>query len=223
MRKQGDEGRPLGDRAQETWWGLGEVIVLIIVAVILAGLLLPHIEGHSRSADVARTRRLLCQLASALEAYRKDSGCYPPDTMPSGVELHPLDAGQAPTRLTTRAQPPEALHHYLTHPRLGPHHPYLTLDSRWAADLDGDGLPEIVDAWGHPFLYNRPRFPSGGFDNGTDPFHNTDSFDLYSVGHGGQTGTSPLPDPRKDLAGFCKKAMDEALDGEGKDDIANWR
>jgi prepilin-type N-terminal cleavage/methylation domain-containing protein len=61
-------------------------------------------------------------------------------------------------------------------------------------------VPEIVDPWDTPFQYHRGEFPSGttlpalfadesgvaddlsSFDDGVDPTHNPDAFDLWSPG-----------------------------------------
>jgi len=198
----------------------GAAFVGVAVLGIRYCLLVITIPEASR---VAATRSLILHVAAALEKYSVDWACYPPDTIPAGTPLCPLATDGAPSGLMAPATPPEALYHCLPNPNLSRRHPYLDLPKTLCADHDQDGLPEIVDGWGRPLLYNRPRVSSGAFDSGSDPMHRSRSYDLYSVGADGQTGTSPLPDPREGLAGFCKTAMDEAADGEGEDDVANWR
>ena len=199
------------------------VVLAILVVAPLAFMLVQFMRMHPPPERyVARTRTFLNRIQAALESYKDHMGCYPPDTIPPGTGLLRFKDGSSWT-LPEPASPPEALHYYLANPKLSAEHPHLDLEQvAVPPDLNKNGLPELTDDWGNPLLYNRPRFPSGGFDDGTDPFHNAASFDLYSVGPDGQTGTGRLRDPWTDLAGFCKKAMDEPADGSGEDDIPNW-
>jgi hypothetical protein len=96
-----------------------------------------------------------------------------------------------------------------------------------SADYNNNGLPELVDAWGWPLLYNRAKFPgTTAFNMSEDtdgkPWHNKGSFDLYSVGANGQTGSQNLPDPSANLVTYCSNAMNEADDGDAEDDLNNW-
>jgi hypothetical protein len=102
------------------------------------------------------------------------------------------------------------------------------------ADYNDNGLPEVVDAWGRPILYNRPAFGSTHLlkdcdfsqpaANSRNPWHNRDSYDLYSVGADGQTGDTTLDEVGKDtLAAFCLNAMNDINDGTQDDDIRNWK
>ena len=198
-----------------------ELMVVFAVIAILAGMLLAATWTVKKRAKVATTKQLMIQLAMGLGQYHHTFGGYPPDTMPAGTVLLSFRAGGPPTPAVDAVVSPESLCYCLANPFLSGGHPLAQLGRRQRADHDGDGLPEVVDGWGRPLLYNRTRFPSGGFDNGTNPAHHPNSYDLYSVGADGQTGTTTLPDPGADLAGFCQKAMDEPADGNGEDDIAN--
>lgn len=196
------------------------LLTVLTVALLLLGRCgrrrLPHKQ--------LRTLSLMQMIEAALLHYEKDTGVLPPDFVPAETRLRRFTKDDAPPWTPTPASPPEALHYYLANPFTSADGEYVRASPGVnTLDLDQNGLPELVDAWGRPLLYNRRRFPTGSFDNGTDPFHNADTFDLYSVGPDGQTGSRPLPDPREDLPGFCKLATDEAADGDGEDDVNNWR
>jgi hypothetical protein len=119
-------------------------------------------------------------------------------------------------------------------------------------DYNLNRLPEVVDAWGRPILYNRGRFPGattytfnygGPLYEAPDgkPWHNKETFDLYSVGidatTGGWNGESGRPkplDPGANLPAFCDKTMKAyGYTGSGEasgpscgnesDDICNWK
>jgi prepilin-type N-terminal cleavage/methylation domain-containing protein len=200
-----------------------ELLVVISIMAVLSGLLLAALLRARGTTHGTTTKALFFHLDLALEQYSQAFGTLAPDTMPAGAVLLSSQPGGPPITASDAVVPPESLCYYLANPFLSGAHPCVQLAGRQRADHDQDGLPEVVDGWGRPLLYNRPGFSSGAFDDGTDPVHRPRGYDLYSVGADGQTGTSPLPDPREDLAGFCKKAMDEPADGEGKDDIANWK
>lgn len=198
-----------------------ELLVAMAIMAILGGLLLAALAGARGVTNAGTTKSLIFRLGLVIEQYKQAEGCLPPDTIPAGAVLVPFQAGGAPAPAPDALVPPEALYYYLANPFLSPGHPLAQLSRRQQADHDGDGFPEIVDAWGRPLLYNRPRFATGAFDNGTDPVHRTSSYDLISLGRDGQTGSTPLPDPGVDLPGFCAGAMDEPEDGSGEDDIRN--
>lgn len=230
-----------------------ELLVVIGIIAVLAAMLLPAIAAVRKAARVGSTEALLTRVETATNHFRADAGFYPIDYIPK--DTAPVTLVRLPDYPTPsgNAFPPEALCYILANANLGDmpyvaqgfpkaarQAPYLRLArDKERLDLDDDGLPEIVDAWGRPFLYNRPPFPNGHFFDNCDyaqpsgndgkPYHNTQSFDLYSVGPDGQTGPpegetghDPLPDPIQNLDGFCANAMDQDSDGDQDDDIRNW-
>jgi prepilin-type N-terminal cleavage/methylation domain-containing protein len=213
---------------------LVELLVVMGVIAVLAGMLVPIITSARRSAKVASTKKLLSQICSAIDRYNADWGGYPPDFLSSslpGLQFVKF------TNYTTAAPyisptpemvaTAESLCYHLANPNLTPKHPYLELqaDTQYSTLTN---LRPVVDVWGRPFLYNRARFPkdtSGYADFGGDPRHNTATYDLYSVGPDGQTGSTTLPQPTTvgNLTTFNAAAINEFGDGNGEDDISNWK
>ncbi len=235
-----------------------EILVVIGIIGILASMLLPAMFAVSQEAKIANATSLLKRIGTALDLYTKSYVYYPPDFIArtSGDPPAPLIynlqgsmTGSPPVLvkvgLSTPAYPPEALYYFLCHRYMSNEYPMLPLHGRKeSVDVNQNGLPEIVDPWGRPYLYNRPPFPSCNDDyfnvtkvniGGTDyavlsrPAHNTDTYDLYSVGPDGQTGANDLPDYKWGNASdtsfleFILKAMNSADDGNAADDISNWR
>jgi prepilin-type N-terminal cleavage/methylation domain-containing protein len=61
---------------------------------------------------------------------------------------------------------------------------YVEFKGKELADTDGDGLPEIVDGWGRPFLYVAKDRLKGDSRVNVEPHQgkNEESFSLYSFG-----------------------------------------
>jgi len=211
-----------------------ELLVVMGIIAVLASMLLPAMFAVSAEAKVSYTRGLISRIRLALDAYHKDFAYYPPDYINQGraildfqSELGPHEEGCTKRTITTPAYPAEALYYFLCHRALTDEHPLLTVKSgREAADSNANQLPEITDYWGRPILYNRPAFPACSdsfFNYAGNPKHNADSYDIYSVGADGQTGSNDVPEfSGNTFAQFFSKAMNEASDGEGDDDIQNW-
>jgi len=200
---------------------LVELLVVMAILTILAGMLIPAVNRARRTAKIASTKTLLAQICSALDRYNEDWGHYPPDYI-SGGTLLPFTPPEA-VAPSAPAYPPEALYYYLANASLSRKHPYIELQPEvQATDFNSNGIREIVDAWERPFLYNRPEFPGGGgFNYAGDPTHNLTTFDLFSVGPDGNTAGADLPSPRSNLSGFCQQAL-TAGGGDSPDDISSW-
>jgi len=212
---------------------LVELLVVMSIIAILVAILVPTIVTLRRTAKRTASRDLLFQISASVQQYSQDWGSAPPDFCPNDAEYlkftnytvaDPFISGAGPMEATA-----EALYYYLTNQALTGT-PYLELqkDVQWM-DYNNNKLPEAVDSWGRPFLYNRAAFPSGpsGYNAAGNPIHNLPGtavpFDLFSVGPDGVTsnGNDPLPAYRTALGLFNDKALQGSY-GNGIDDIYNW-
>ncbi|TWT82017.1 Type II secretion system protein G precursor [Planctomycetes bacterium CA13] len=74
---------------RKTGFTLVEILVVIVIIGILAGLAIPAVTGALRTAKEAAIRQEIDVLSQSLEAYRLDRGSYPPDFSDwNAVERH---------------------------------------------------------------------------------------------------------------------------------------
>jgi len=194
-----------------------ELLIAMSIIAVLAAILLPTLAAVNRAARITATQTLISRLDLAVTAYGRNEGTYPPDFVPATAYLRgflPKDEcdwiPKDPAAKATGALPPECLYYYLAHSFLSVNHPYITLSKgREWTDSNLNGLPEVVDSWGRPILYNRELFPNNptrpneanwrplddpstgtNFNYGLPPgrLHKTGFFDIYSLGPDGQTG-----------------------------------
>lgn len=220
-----------GDR-RRGGFTLVELLVVMSIIAILVAILVPTIIVVRRTAKSTSTKNLLYQINSALQNYSTDWGSAPPDFCPSDAEFVKFVDYTAADRYIspppTLVASAEALYYHLANTNLTGT-PYLELQREvQRTDYNSNRLPEVVDSWGRPFLYNRPSAgQASGFDAAGDPIHNLPGsavpFDLFSVGGDGVTsnGNDPLPHYRTALEQFNDKALEGSY-GYGDDDIYNW-
>jgi hypothetical protein len=185
----------------DTLGRIGCFIIVVLLAVIFVVLLVPSLSRH-RPHDVTGSSAMIRGISMALETYRETYEALPPDC---ATGLHAdLD------------KPAECLVYYLSgssvqfHPGDSPaeypwRHPLLNIRGagrgrekmvvyydfhpKSLKDTDNDGLPELVDPWGRPFLYNAGAKQNGPFNQNGAPKHNAGKFDLSSAGPDREHGT----------------------------------
>jgi len=174
------------------------MLTVIAIIVVLAGILLPALARMGERAKIAATSAQIAAIGNACHTYEADFGFYPPDTLKDN------DNGHASVD-----KPAEALWFFLAHQftykpttefNFQEQHAsktadfskptvfgtrtagaYIPVTSSQVKDIDGDGVPELVDMWKQPYLYN-----TAGGQFGT-PRHNPLTFDIFSVGPNGRT------------------------------------
>lgn len=215
---------------------LVELLVVMGVIAILAGLLVPAIHYARRASKIASTKTLVSNISAALERYAEAWGTHPPDAIPSGKPLVTFANGAA-WNPGPEAAPPEAIYYYLANRHITAQHPYLEVQAEiqrtttaedvggGATEYQANNIPELIDAWGTPILYNRPLDSQNPtWDFGPTELHNPKTFDLLSLGPDGDTGRGVSTSYRTNLAQFCSEALSRnpGAGGLGEDDITNW-
>jgi general secretion pathway protein G len=137
---------------------LMEMLVVMAIIGVLSSLLITGVMAARGRGKIARTRALIDRLSLAIKQYEIDHGDYPPGA-----------GGTASA---------EALHKALTSAKWPGAHEFTAKEAR---DTDGNGQPEIIDAWGRPISYHHNRTYSG-------PPRAT-TFRLISKGPDGVQGT----------------------------------
>ena len=199
MKKRGESSL-----ARERGFTLVELLIVIAVIGILAGLALKAVGVVRENTDAALTSTLVSQLQTAIESYYQDEGLYPGQGQKSVDE----ETNQFPLVYLALFDDPAP------NGKGGRNAPYLQLkeDSVVVYDEDSGQYRKakrserndpdvdkfIIDAIGGPLVYrcNKGR-------RRKDYMHNTSSFDIYSVGLDEQDQT--------------KLGLDEE-----NDDLGNW-
>ena len=68
---------PTLSRRHTAGFTLVEIMAVVLIILILAGLILSMAGNATREADIANTEALLTRIGGALETYKAESGAYP--------------------------------------------------------------------------------------------------------------------------------------------------
>jgi general secretion pathway protein G len=195
-----------------------ELLIVIAVISILSAIITINLINATNRAKRSQTKVFIGKLELAISMYRIDTGTYPPD-----------EEGSASLR---RALDPDEDDPIRNIP--GWKGPYLEFKDR---EVNSTG--QLVDPWhrgeddtGHIYVYraNLDNDPST-----FPPFHNSTSFDIYSKGGDGKTGTDGEEANQPEDGSYCQNDIDDDEDGlidelsPGRgdngyleDDINNW-
>lgn len=75
-----------------------EIMVVVIILGLLAGLVLPRILGQEDKARLESAKVQIRALEGALDAYKLDNGFYPTSDQGLGALIRKPDAGRIPAR-----------------------------------------------------------------------------------------------------------------------------
>ncbi|MFC2140460.1 prepilin-type N-terminal cleavage/methylation domain-containing protein [Candidatus Auribacterota bacterium] len=165
---------------KEKGFTLIEILFVIAIIAVLAGLLIPTVGLVQNKARKGKAESMIQSLSVAVKMYQNDFGLLPTSADFSG--------SNATTVLV------QALGQRFIGSSAGNVGPYVEFKNK---DLNGN---QIIDPWGNPYYYY------GDDDNGATgdaPYNNVYSFDIYSMGKDGSTGSGSSA-------------------GDGSDDINNW-
>jgi len=195
-----------------------ELLIVIAVTSVLLAIITINLINATNRAKRSEVQVFIGKLELAISMYRIDTGMYPPDEEGSASLRRALDPDEDdPIRNTP-----------------GWKGPYLEFKDR---EVNSAG--QLVDPWHrgkddtvHIYVYraNLDNDPST-----FPPFHNSTSFDIYSKGVDGKTGTDGKEANEPEDGNYCQNDIDDDGDGlvdelgSGKgdngyleDDINNW-
>jgi len=184
-----------------------EMLIVIAIIAVLAGITIPAVSAVRRRSQVNETKARMSRIGLALENYSNDFGDFPPSSLAElGVRGNGVNDGvEAMLRcLTTEAM----------------NGPYLELKDEELVNTDADQLPagrnptrsiytaphlhEVGDSWGNPIVYlhnkdyDEPAAASlmtgevkveAGKSEKTGQYQALTTFQLWSAGPDGQAGT----------------------------------
>lgn len=159
---------PPGATGRRAAFTLLELLAVISLIALLAGIVLGVGRRAAESGKTARAKAELAVLAAALEGYKQTYGDYPP----TDDEARLLQAligrcGPAGDPVNGRARLELA-----------------RLSTGGSADPFRDTLAVLVDPWGQPYVYCY-KVPRSGWTN--------QGFVLYSIGPDGRDSAALLP------------------------------
>lgn len=142
-----------------------ELIVVMTIILILAGLITGAAQKAKQRAMVAQAKAMISGLETALGMFQADEGDYPP----SGID-------KLYSALTSTAN--LATYGLSTVNWAGP---YMNFKQG-----DVNASNQIVDSWSHPYTYNKP----GADHTGTGGPNNTTYLDIWSNGPDNVSGNA---------------------------------
>jgi hypothetical protein len=210
-----------------------ELLVVISVIMILAGILTPVLVGVQGRARAKMAKTMISNLSVALDRYYHDFGQYPPDTGPFEF----VDDGCQDGDTADYPDDPFSLYKYLYYGYVGQkpamggedvpgilyngrvYGPYFPFEKSMLRDCGGPDAQIVVDPWMNPFVYEENRSHTTRRDSTPAAAHHPTRYDIYSAGPN-QVLEPALHDNRdNDEDGL----VDEADEGDrDNDDITNW-
>ena len=173
-------------------------VIIIAIAATFAWVMMTRSSRPDGHDPEFPTRNLIERLSVALDMYRTEYHDYPPD---KATGLHPdLDRpgeclvyylSGASIAYVPGASPPDYpwQHTVFQAPDREKATVFYTFKDSVLKDPDGDGIPEVVDWWGTPLMYNSGTETDGPFNQNGAPRHCTGKFDLFSAGPDREFGT----------------------------------
>lgn len=184
-----------------------ELMAVITIIVILAGLVVGGMGFVSERQAKEKAKVQIAQLSNALEAYKLDFGIYPPTT-DRGAATYQASAGTTTSSILfdflyfdsdrDTSGPPADADQKIYLPELDPGTTQSPSKQGWTLPT-ASRTTIITDPWGNQYCYRSAVNASGAPNPGTQ---NPD-FDLWSMGKDGKTNSNLThKDCRDDIRNF---------------------
>ena len=210
-------------RTRRAGFTLVELLAVVLVIVLLAGLMISVTGYVQKTVAISTTKIQLAAIAAGLEAYKADWGFYPITT---------------PARISNRGNC-EATNNFILfnalYPPINTHRKtYVRFPSAQIRTNLTTGLPNICDPWGTPFnYYCSPSTAYGVSNNYPNPVTGTNTgytvggqvnggtYDLFSYGPNKLTYVPGAAYPQGNYSGWYQPAWTNTT--AANDDIGNFQ
>lgn len=173
--------KPFARRIGKAAFTLIEVMVVITIIVILAGLVVGGMEYANQRSASEKAKTQIALLSKGIEEYKLDMGAYPATDNISGSLT--TSAGSSTSSIIFNALywTPASGNQRIYLPELDP----ATTKQGWTTGT-ASATTTITDPWGNQYCYRSSTSATGATNNSTI---NAD-FDLWSMGKDGKTNAS---------------------------------
>jgi prepilin-type N-terminal cleavage/methylation domain-containing protein len=174
------KARRISERLNNLAFTLVELLTVIAIMTVLAGLLLPALTKARQKAKVAKCISTISSLQTALSMYQVDYGMYPASSV-TGTQRngnsHHSDFDGAPNNFVAA----------MTARTLGG--PYIEFKGKdlLESGTDPENMYVLKDPWGQAYIYVARRAYNGN-NAGDGPFHpdtsdvDNNTYNIYSLG-----------------------------------------
>ncbi len=145
---------------------LFELLTVIAIIGVLAGLLLPALGKARERAKIAKCVTTIASLQTALSMYSVDYGVYPPSTSNENDQHNGNSANDSV--FVPGANRPNNLVNALTTSTMGG--PYMEFKGKDLDETDSN-RPVLLDPWGQAYIYVCQKDIDGDDVDNEGPFH----------------------------------------------------
>ena len=173
--------KPFARRIGQAAFTLIELMVVITIIIILAGLVVGGMEYANQRSASEKAKTQIALLSKGIEEYKLDMGGYPPTNNITGTLT--TSAGSSTSAIIFNALyfAPLSANQRIYLPELDP----ATSKQGWTTGASSNATI-ITDPWGNQYCYRSAISATGATNNSTI---NPD-FDLWSMGKDGKTDAS---------------------------------
>jgi len=185
--------KPLERRIGQAAFTLIEMMVVITIIIILAGLVVGGMEYANQRSATEKAKTQIALLSKGIEEYKLDMGAYPATNNITGSFITSAGTSTSATIFNALYFAPLGANQRIYLPELDP----VTSKQGWTTG-NATANTIITDPWGNQYCYRSAINSSGTTNNATV---NPD-FDLWSMGKDGKTdatsGASVITSPNVD-------------------------